>query len=338
MGHPAVTLYSRPTTVPDLSHSTWPAQWLRDIQACVVCLLAFQRATAHTFSPLSVRLFFSGLDDRDRLLSRLGWVLLCIVPVFALLAYLIPGAAHTVNPWIKPIKFSISFATYVWTASLFFLLLRIPIWQVTLARRATAISVTVEMLLLGVQAWQNTHAYPSQSLSAVVISQTVTAMVLVNTAMMVWILVLCCGRRARANLADQTLVSAIRNSIVIFLIGNAVGGYMLARGSHTVGASDGGQGLPFLNWSMVAGDLRIAHFIAVHAIQIVPLFAYLLLQMAPRPGLKRRRLAVSAMSAGVLLVVLATFFQAALGHPLIPGGPAPRAQSRLFRERLPSGD
>ena len=119
------------------------------------------------------------------------------------------------------------------------------------------------------------------------------------------------------KLAEPTLIAAIRNGIVIFLLGNAVGGYMLARGSHTVGAPDGGQGLPFTNWSTIGGDLRIAHFIAVHAIQIVPLFAYLLLQMAPLPALGRRRLAVFGMSAGVMLVVLATFVQAALGHPLL---------------------
>jgi phosphatidylserine synthase len=75
-----------------------------------------------------------------------------------------------------------------------------------------------------------------------------------------------------------------------------------------------------VNWSVIAGDLRIAHFIAVHAIQIVPLFACLLLQMTPIPALKRRRLAVFGVSAGVMLVVLATFVQAALGHPLLSVG------------------
>lgn len=92
---------------------------------------------------------------------------------------------------------------------------------------------------------------------------------------------------------------------------------MLARGSHTVGAADGGQGLPFVNWSSVAGDLRIAHFIALHAIQIIPLFAWLLWQMSPRPSLKYRQRIVLMVSAMVTLAVSATFIQAALGRPLL---------------------
>jgi hypothetical protein len=308
------------TTRPQLGPGTRLVMWPEQIRGCVVSLLALKRAALQTFSLPAVRSFFSDLDDRDRLLSRLGWVLVCVVPMFALLAYLVPGSVNTVNPWIKPIKFSISFATYVWTASLFFVFLKILSWQATLARRATAVSVIAEMLLLGVQAWRSTQPYPGQGFSDIAISQAVTAMVFVHTVVMVWILVLCCGDQARMKPADRALVAAIRNGIVIFLVGNAVGGYMLARGSHTVGAPDGGQGLPFVNWSIIAGDLRIAHFIAVHAIQIVPLFAYLLLEMVPRPALRRRRLAVFGMSAGVTLVVLATFLQAALGRPLLSVG------------------
>ena len=63
-----------------------------------------------------------------------------------------------------------------------------------------------------------------------------------------------------------------------------------------LGTADGGPGLPFVNWSIIAGDLRIAHFIAIHAIQIVPLFAYILSQMAPIPAVKHRRIAVAALA------------------------------------------
>jgi hypothetical protein len=92
---------------------------------------------------------------------------------------------------------------------------------------------------------------------------------------------------------------------------------MLARGTHTVGAGDGGPGLPFVNWSTIGGDLRIAHFIAIHAIQIVPLFAYILSQMAPIPAVRHRRMAIAALAIVVAASVGATFIQAALGHPLL---------------------
>jgi hypothetical protein len=144
------------------------------------------------------------------------------------------------------------------------------------------------------------------------------SMVMVNTGIVCWMLVLFCANRVRTNWIDRPMVSAIRYSIMIFLAGNAIGGYMLARGSHTVGVADGGPGLPFVNWSVIGGDLRIAHFIAIHAIQIVPLFAYILAQMAPILPVKHRRMAVGALAIAVSMVVGATFVQAALGRPLLP--------------------
>jgi len=47
-------------------------------------------------------------------------------------------------------------------------------------------------------------------------------------------------------------------------------------GGHTVGAPDGGNGLPGVGWSTQHGDLRIPHFFGMHAFQIVPALSWLL--------------------------------------------------------------
>jgi hypothetical protein len=304
------TTFSEPTITKELSQELWAGP------AGIGWIAAFATAVTQTLSPSSIRAFFRGLRAKDKLLFRFGWILLFSVPLFAACGLIRPEAASDISPWFKPIKFAISFATFAWTVGLFLTVLKIATWQRQLARWAITGSVTVEMLCLAAQAWRNTPA-GARSFADFLILQGTTAMVSIDTLVTVWLLVVFCGKHERINIADAVQILAIRLSMVIFLLGNAVGGYMLARGSHTVGAADGGPGLPFLGWSTVAGDLRIAHFIAIHAIQIVPLFAWVLWQMAPRPRLKQRRIAAIAMSIVVALVIGGTFLQAMLATPLL---------------------
>jgi hypothetical protein len=318
MMHLRGTTYREPATTRQLDLWNEPATLPARVQTGRDWLGTFVRAAGQTLSPAAVREFFSELDANDRVLSRLGWALLMAVPVFAMLSVFCAGTAAGVNPWIKPIKFSLSFSTYASTISVLLLALQIPRWQLTVVRRAVAGSVALEILSLGMQAWRSAYPQSASALLDGTLSQLTNGMVMVNTAIVCWMLVLFCANRVRTEKVDRPMVAAIRYGIVIFLAGNAIGGYMLARGSHTVGTADGGPGLPFVNWSTIAGDLRIAHFIAIHAIQIVPLFAYVLSQMSPVPAVRRRKLAVVALSVLVGGAVGATFVQAAMGRPLIP--------------------
>lgn len=316
MMHFRTTTYREPATTRQLDLWTEPATLPARAQTGAGWLSAFARAAVQTVSPSSVREFFRELDIHDRVLSRLGWTLVLAVPVFAALAFLAPTAAG-VNPWIKPIKFSMSFSTFASTISLLLMALQIPQWQLRLARWTIVVSVALEIFSLGAQAWRSAYFSAGHTLLDSGLAQMTNAMVMVNTAIVVWMLVLFWMDRTRTDRVDGPMVAAIRYSILIFLVGNAIGGYMLARGSHTVGASDKSPGLPFVNWSTLGGDLRIAHFIAIHAIQIVPLFAYVLSQMTPIPAVKHRRIAIAVLALAVSVAVGGTFIQAALGHPLL---------------------
>ena len=281
---------------------------------------AFVRSARQAFAPSAVRSFFTELCANDRLLHHFGWALLLSVPVFAAISYANPGSAEFANPWFKPIKFAISFATFVWTVSLFLTEMKLSARLIQITRRTMVASVVLEMLSLSAQAWRSANLAATGGFADWSIQQMTTAMVSVNTAILIGLLVVFCGKETWTRITDAAMVLAIRLSIVIFLAGNAVGGYMLARGSHTVGAKDGGPGLPFLNWSIVAGDLRIAHFIAIHAIQIVPLAAWLLWQMSPRPGLKARKVLVYVVAVFTALLVGGTFVQAMLAQPILSLG------------------
>lgn len=100
----------------------------------------------------------------------------------------------------------------------------------------------------------------------------------------------------RAPLGDPARSLAIRAGFVIALIGMALAFLMTGPtaeqlnsfrgivGAHTVGLPDGAPGLPLLGWSTSAGDLRVPHFVGMHALQLIPLSALLL-----EFGARRRR-------------------------------------------------
>jgi hypothetical protein len=84
-------------------------------------------------------------------------------------------------------------------------------------------------------------------------------------------------------------------------------------GAHTVGAPDGGPGLPVTRWSTEGGDLRVPHFFGLHALQVLPLFA-LFLERRRRAGEARPVVALAVGWMGLMLVGL---WQALRGQPVL---------------------
>ncbi len=95
----------------------------------------------------------------------------------------------------------------------------------------------------------------------------------------------------------------------------AVGFVMSAVGSHAVGVPDGGPGLPFVGWSTIGGDLRVGHFVGLHALQVLPLLAALVAQRG-LPEAARVR-AVVSVAAGYLGLVLLLTWQALRAQPVL---------------------
>ena len=92
---------------------------------------------------------------------------------------------------------------------------------------------------------------------------------------------------------------------------------MLVNQAHTVEAPDGGPGLPIVNWSTRAGDLRVAHLLGLHALQAFPLVGWLLSRSRVMPS-PRAVTAVTLLFALAYTVVTGlTFAQARAGRPLL---------------------
>jgi hypothetical protein len=99
---------------------------------------------------------------------------------------------------------------------------------------------------------------------------------------------------------------------LLFVVGSFEGGAMSALRTHTVG---GGYTLPVFGWTLV-GDFRVAHFVGLHSLQVLPLAGYLAAVGGRQGRIDRpRRLVwlVGLASAGLLVGALALGIYPLLG-------------------------
>ena len=133
--------------------------------------------------------------------------------------------------------------------------------------------------------------------------------IMLNTGLLVWATVLAWRHRPHG---PAGYVWGLRLGLVVFVLGSLVGGVMSGLNQHTVGAPDGGPGLPGLGWSTRAGDLRAAHFLGLHALQALPLLGWLASRYRPR-----RAVLLTWAGAGTYAAAVGLLFAwALLGRPL----------------------
>ncbi|MEZ5398353.1 MAG: hypothetical protein R2729_01710 [Bryobacteraceae bacterium] len=244
-----------------------------------------------------------------------GW--LHIAAAFSFLCFA-PWDDRTVggvNTWIKPAKFALAFAVYLWTLALYVKELDGPRWAVLTIRFGASFLAAVAMAGTAIQAGRGvgSHFNVATQFDLALFSTMGLALVM-NTLLMLLLLFQIVWQQPDMPAA---LLFGMRLGVILFILGSFEGLLMILNQSHTVGAPDGGPGLPFLNWSTTHGDLRIAHIVGLTGFQMLPLAGWLADRWFESKSEGVRLAAVGVFAAGWVGIFALMWRIAASGRPLL---------------------
>ncbi|MEV4723480.1 hypothetical protein [Micromonospora humida] len=260
---------------------------------------------------------------RPLVLLTAAMAVLAVVTAVGLLAD--PRVLTGVPIWLKPFKFSVSFVLYA--ATLAWMLAQLP-RRSRVAEWAAGVVVAtalIEMVVIVGQVLRGTTSHynetsPFNAALWQVMGAAVMALFVAHIVVAVTLLVRRAGdRTTRWAMGFGLGVSALGMLVAVPMTqpGQAPADAGIS-GAHSVGVPDGGPGLPILGWSTTGGDLRIGHFVGLHALQALPILAFLLHRYLGGWLDERDRvrlLAVAGTGYGVLTLLLT--WQALRGQPLL---------------------
>ncbi len=251
-------------------------------------------------------------------LTALGFIMAADL-VFCMLGLVVDRRVITGAPaWLKPAKFALSTMIACWSFA--FCMASTTIWP--RVRRVLDVVLTaglfIEIALIDMQAARGTssHFNLGTRFDAAVFGIMGVSIVCIWLAMLVLTVLL-----FRQSFTGSAWGWSLRLGMVLALVGTGSGALMTVpnsrqladahgtgrlpiAGAHTVGAPDGGRGLPVTGWSADHGDLRVAHFLGMHGLQVLPLLAW---------WIARRRAPANARTQRNLVFAAATSYLALFG-------------------------
>ena len=219
--------------------------------------------------------------------------------------------------WVKPFKFAVSLGIYgltiAWMLSVLPRRSRVGEWAAVVI---VAVAVIEEAIIV-LQAARGTTSHYNEATpfdAALWKAMGISISLLFVSHLIIAVAAL------RQRIQNRTIAYGMRLGLGLSLLGMLAAVPMVIprgdlAGAHSVGVPDGGPGLPFLGWSTTGGDLRIGHFFGLHALQALPLLAFLLTRTTLGDRARVRLLLVAGMAYGVLNVLLT--WQALRGQPLV---------------------
>jgi len=263
---------------------------------------------------MSLKHVFNTVKNHSPLLYWIVIVHLVLAIVSITSSFMDDRTLMGVNVWMKPLKFSISVAIYILTVGFLMTLYPFSKKKKNLINNIVCWTLLIELGLIIYQASGGVQSH--YNISNPFDGLIFTAMGIL-IAINVIIMALFIFETIRLKLKTPKLLQwAILLGWVIVFFGSWVGGQMISEMSHNIGVEDGGPGLPLVNWSTIAGDLRVAHFFGLHGLQIIPIFA-LLISNKSKTTTKNQIIIVTIFGLAYALFVGYTFYQAKQGLPFV---------------------
>jgi hypothetical protein len=267
--------------------------------------------------PLSLPEWAGELERRQpRLAATAELFLLAVIPV-SLAMLLDDRQVNGVNIWIKPAKFLASLAIYYGTLAWFHGYLPEGARNTRLGRAMVLIPIAVgflEMTWLLVTAVVGVASHFNRTAPVYQVSYLLAGLGATTLMVVVLIMGLRMARARQPRLPEGFRLSLLLGSVLSFVATMVTAGYLASGNGHWVGGipTDAG-GLPILGWSRTGGDLRVAHFFAMHALQVVPLMGW----VVAASGVARPRTAVWILAGLYTAFIVFTFVQALAGRPFL---------------------
>ena len=262
--------------------------------------------------------FIQQLKHRNETLFYYGLLCLLFSFIFLALTKFTNTQVFNVNAWYKPFKFA--FATFLFAWAMAWYCYYLSNFNIKIFNWTVIILLSFEIFYIAFQAGrgQLSHYNLSTPLYATLYSMMALAATLVT------IYTAYVGVLFFTNSFPELptyYVWAIRLGIILFVIFSFEGFLMGSRLNHSVGALNDNSNWFIVGWSKTVGDLRVSHFIGMHALQVLPVLSYYVL--------KNTKLTIG-LSIIYGLLALLTLVQALKGKPLIT---AKNTQSEIS-ERL----
>lgn len=249
--------------------------------------------------------FIQNLILRNPTLFYFGLICLVAAIVFLVLTRTTKTKVLNVNAWYKPFKFAFSTFLYAWAMAWYCYYL--SDFNISIFNWSIIILLGFEIIYIAIQAnkGQLSHFNLTTPFYATMYSLMAIAATLV-TIYTAYIAVLFFNSDF-PDLPEYYLWS-IRLGLIIFVIFSFQGFLMGSTLNHSVGAKNDNSNMFIVGWSKKVGDLRVAHFIGMHALQVLPFISYYILKNTTLT------IVVSLLYAALALF---TLIQALQSKPLI---------------------